>query len=367
MIDISVDLSAIPPRPAGVGRYGIEMISELVPLARSAGIEIGVVLSESNAKSMGELIGSVHEVARSPSSRVSRLLWERVMLSSRLRGRAVRVHHGLHYTLPGNFNGAAVATIHDLTFFDHPEWHEPSKVWFFRRAIARASREARAIIVPSETTKAALLSRFSPRGEVKVVPHGIQAGLMRRGLEGSSSEERGQEILYVGTIEPRKGIVSLVQAFEILASQNPDVTLTVVGQIGWKAEESINALQSSKFGSRIAVRGYVPDEELARLFRRCGVFAYPSYGEGFGLPVLEAMSFGAPVVTSVDSAMEEVSKGVASLSRAGEVEGLADALRGELNHSEEQLSRTSLGRKVAASFTWERCASQHLELYRRLL
>lgn len=367
MTDISVDLSAIPPRPAGVGRYGIEMMSELVPLARSVGIEIGVVLSESNADFLGELMGEVPEVARSPSSRVSRLVWERVMLSSRLRGRAVRVHHGLHYTLPGDFNGAAVATIHDLTFFDHPEWHEPSKVFFFRRAIARASRQAQAIIVPSESTKAALLSRFSPRGEVKVIPHGIQANLSRKRLEECSPEERGQEILYVGTIEPRKGIVTLVQAFEILAAQNPNVTLTVVGQIGWKSEESMKALQSSRYRSRIAVRGYVSDDELTHLFRRCGVFVYPSYGEGFGLPVLEAMSFGAPVVTSKGSAMEEVSGGVARFSYAGEVEGLAELIRSELDHSEEQLARTSLGQKVAASFTWERCANEHLELYRRLL
>jgi glycosyltransferase involved in cell wall biosynthesis len=265
--------------------------------------------------------------------------------------------------MPRRFGGVRVVTVHDLTMVDNPEWHERSKVVFFTQALRRAARAADAIVVPSQATADRLEAVFSPRCEVKVIPHGIT---MPNLLGNPASNRAAEHLLYVGTIEPRKGIVDLVAAFDRLAETRADLHLTIVGQLGWKFASVVESIERSPFRQRIDVRGYVDDQQLARLFLACSVFVYPSLAEGFGLPVLEAMAYGAPVVTTRDSAMAEVSSGVATHVSAGSVEELAEGIAFELRRPAGQAERLVRGREIARNYSWERSARSHLDLYRSI-
>jgi glycosyltransferase involved in cell wall biosynthesis len=173
-------------------------------------------------------------------------------------------------------------------------------------------------------------------------------------------------IFFVGTVEPRKGLDVLLDAFSALASEIDDVELWLAGQTGWGVGPIEEQIAAHPYTARIRRLGFVDDEFLPALYREARVVAYPSRGEGFGLPVLEAMACGALVVTSADTVMAEVGGDGAQLVAAGDATGLADSLRAVLAASTEERSAWSLrARARAETFTWDSCVDQHLLAYER--
>src|SRR5581483_1773654 len=159
-----------------------------------------------------------------------------------------------------------VVTIHDLTFFDHPEWHERSKVPVFRRAIRVASQRAAALICVSESTAARLRDRLAPRVPVSVVPHGVDHVRFRPDAPAEEDAKvlaglgvRQPFIAFVGTLEPRKAVDHLVRAFDRMASAHPDLRLVLAGGEGWGTEEIDAAIALARHGDRVVRTGYVPD------------------------------------------------------------------------------------------------------------
>jgi glycosyltransferase involved in cell wall biosynthesis len=321
---------------------------------------VSIVNSRRNEAMLHERVGEIPIVATAPANRVARLAWDRVALGRQLRG--TTLYHGLHYTMPSPFGAARIVTIHDLTMLDNPEWHEPSKVAYFRHAMRRAAEEADGIIVPSHSVKDRFLAYFSPRVEVTVIPHGIYPSRTIR----EATARNGGEVLYVGTIEPRKGIKELVAAFELLADAHLGLRLRIIGQVGWDAEPILGAIRTSRWNDRIDVDGYVTESVLREAYANCQLFVYPSYAEGFGMPVLEAMSQGAPVVTTSPTAMSEIAGDCATYSAPGDVDGLAGAMLGVIDDPLGAAERARRGIERAAEFTWERSVRAHLALYRRL-
>jgi glycosyltransferase involved in cell wall biosynthesis len=176
-------------------------------------------------------------------------------------------------------------------------------------------------------------------------------------------------VLFVGTVEPRKNLLALVRAFDLLTRETDlRPQLVIAGQKGWLTEELYELVERSPSASRILFTGYVTDEELRALYSACRVFVYPSLYEGFGLPPLEAMSCGAPVVASRIPVIEETcGGGAARLVAPHDAEGLAGALAELLADGEARAILAARGRERAAAFTWERTARLTLEVYERVL
>lgn len=364
---VSLDVSAVPAQPVGAGRYTLALATAL---ARRPDVDLVLWSRRDDAARWAEL--GVTVLARAPGPRPARLVWEQVGLPLGLAARRPAVHHGPHYTMPAACPVPAVVTIHDLTFVDHPEWHEASKVVVFRRAITLARHRAAAVVCVSQGTARRLAELGGARGPVFVVPHGVdhdrfrpeepRAGADADALAGLGV--RPPYVLFLGTIEPRKQVDVLVKAFSAVADRHPDLVLVLAGGTGWGEDTVGEALAASPHRHRVVRTGYVPEDAVPALLRRAACVCYPAAEEGFGLPALEALACGAPLVTTAGSVMAELAGPAAVTSPPGSVAALADALQRSLAGGEEAARRRQEGLAVAAAHTWGASAAGHVAAYR---
>lgn len=362
---VALDVSAVPARVAGAGRYVVEVARRLAP----AGVETTLVSRRDDERRWVEWCPGATVAPVVPASRPRRLLYEAWALGVGEVARASDVWHGPHYTMPHRGSTPAVVTIHDLTYFTHPEFHERAKVAFFTRAVRYAAAHAKVLVCVSETTQRELDRLVPVHAPVVVAPHGVD--LERFTPDASGDEARRAAaglpadvpyVLFVGTFEPRKGLDVLLDAFEALATAHPDLELWLAGQAGWGVDEVERRL--SRAPARVRRLGFVDDALVPSLVRGARVVAYPSRAEGFGLPVLEALACGAPVVTTADTVMAEVAGGTAALARAGDAADLARALDEALREPRDD-ARAARRRERAARFTWAASIERHLEAYDR--
>ena len=365
---LSLDVSAVPTRPGGAGRYTIALARGL-----AARPDVALTLvARRRDESRWEEVGARQLRPAVPTSRPARLAFEQVGLPALLRSAGVTVHHGPHYTMPVRSPVPCAVTIHDCTFFDHPEWHLRTKAAFFRRAIRSAAQHAAVLVCVSQVTAERLAANCPVRAPVVVAPHGVDHERFSPsepspGADDAALRELGVPVdrpfvVFVGTLEPRKGVATLVGAFDALAAARPDLVLVLAGQTGWGMAETERALAAARHRERIVRTGYVPDTAVPALLRRAAVVAYPALEEGFGLPALEALACGAPLVTTEGTAMAELAGGAALLVPPGADEPLADAVAAALDAGTET-DRRELGLEVAAGRTWEASVTEHLRAY----
>ena len=371
-VAVSLDVTAVPDNPSGAGRYTIDLAAAL---SRRDDVALTFVARSGDAARWEALSPGARVVASAPRSRPLRLAWEQARLPRLLRGLPVKVHHAPHYTMPESSDLPAVVTVHDLTFFDHPEWHERGKVALFRRAIRVAARHADALVCVSRATADRLDVLCPAHGPVRVIPHGVDLSRFTPtpALAGEASIDatalaalgvRVPFVAFVGTIEPRKDVPTLVKAFDRMAPNHPDLSLVLAGVDGWGSKAVDAAIAAAGHGDRVVRTGYVPDECVPSLLRQASAVAYPSLEEGFGLPALEALACGAPLVTTTGSAMEEMASGAAMLVDPGDADGLAGVLDMLVRGDAGLAARRQRGFAVAARHTWEASGLAHAELYR---
>jgi glycosyltransferase involved in cell wall biosynthesis len=298
-----------------------------------------------------------------------------VSMPSVLGRQPLDVHHGPHYTMPERTRLPVVVTVHDLTFFDHPQWHERAKVPFFRRAIRQAAARAKVVVCVSDATARRLDELLHPGARVVVAHHGIDHDHFLPADHPSVSVEEDRAVLhgygirppyvaFLGTLEPRKGIDLLASAFDRVAPAHPELQLVIAGGRGWSAGDTENALAAMRHSGRLVRTGYLSDDVVPVLLRRSACVVYPARAEGFGLPVIEALASGAPVITTAGSVMDELAAGTALTFPSEDVSALAEVLAAALDAPGHQESRRRAGLKVAARYTWAASAEEHVSAYR---
>ncbi|HXW35466.1 MAG TPA: glycosyltransferase family 1 protein [Acidimicrobiales bacterium] len=368
-LQLSLDLSAVPSQPVGAGRYAVALARALT---RRDDVSVTMWARKGDERRWRELVpDATVQPSFAPEPRPVRLAWEQVRLPGLLRHAEVDVHHGPHYTMPRRSPVPTVVTVHDMTFFDDPQWHERSKVYVFRHAINVAARHASAIVCVSKSTGRRFEELCHPRSKIFVAPHGVDHERFRpeeqdHGFDESSLRNlsvRQPYVLFLGTLEPRKAVPELIAAFDRIARSRRGLSLVLAGRPGWGAADVEVALARSSHKDRVRRLGYVADEMLPSLLRRAEVVAYPSREEGFGLPALEALACGSALVTSEGTVMAELAGEAAFLAKPGSVDDLAEALSRALDSAGDPLRRR-LGLEIAGRYTWEKSAEGHMSAYR---
>jgi glycosyltransferase involved in cell wall biosynthesis len=292
-------------------------------------------------------------------------------LPRRLRQDRPDVLH-VQYTAPLFCPTPVVVSVHDVSFLEHPEYFTSFRARQLRLTVRRTVMAASRILTPSEFSKRSILSAY-PLEEEKVVvlPNGVSStfrpvsrDLARRAVLSSQLLE-APFILTVGDLQPRKNYLGLIRAYEQMLQAHPQLPhhLVVVGKETWHGPAIRAAAKRSGVGSRIHFTGFVSDEEVRQLYGACDLFVYPSFYEGFGLPILEAMACGRAVACSNTSAMPEVADSAALLFDPHSDSELVLAMRDLLLNPELRMRMERLGMQRAALFSWERSAAKTLDLY----
>jgi len=284
------------------------------------------------------------------------------------------VYHETNYILKP-YAGACVTTVHDLSHIRYPQFHPPHRVEWLERFLPLSLDRADRIITVSDIVRRELLEHFDlPENKVHTVYEGVEERYMPR----SESQTRTvlssfglvhkQYVLHVATLEPRKGIDVLLDAWCLLPeSLRRAFPLVMTGSSGWKNSSLLDRIDALIASGTVLHLGYVPADVLPILFSGAAVFSYPSVYEGFGLPVLDAMSSGVPVICRAGTSMAEFSQGSCLLCDTGEPEELAVKLQFLLESQTERYEWGQKGIAQAAQFSWERCATETTEIYRQIL
>ncbi|QNE44798.1 glycosyltransferase family 4 protein [Frigoribacterium sp. NBH87] len=369
-VTVLLDATSVPADSGGVGRY----LRELVPvLSRHAEVDLHVACQRRDVTWLreGSPAAVLHPVPERTTSVPLRLLWEQLGLPRLARRVGADVVHSPHYTMPLLTRRARVVTLHDATFFSHPDLHGRLKGPFFRRWIRIAARRADRCITPSRATADEVVRWTGrPKAPLVVSLHGVDT--VRYSPEARRTEAAARAALglgddayvaFVGTIEPRKNVGPLLDAVSALAARRPDLRprLVLAGGRGWD-DAAVARLEGASPSDPWRWLGYVDEELLPAFVASSALVAYPSVGEGFGLPILEALASGVPVVTTDRLAAPEVGGDVAVYSEpdAGALEAVLEALLDDAPRR-EQLG--VLGRRRALTFTWQRTGDEHVAAY----
>ncbi|WP_199423595.1 glycosyltransferase family 4 protein [Actinotalea solisilvae] len=253
-----------------------------------------------------------------------------------------------------------VVTVHDVAFLHDASHFTPRGNAFFRRSLERVRAEADAVVVPSQATADDCVAVGLPAGDVHVVPHGATVPDVRPDEVTALRERFGLErpyVLWCGTLEPRKNVPALLRAFA--EARRGDVDLVLVGPSGWG--DQAGAAGAAQADPRVRLLGPVDRRTLHAAYAGALAFCFPSLREGFGLPVLEAMSHGVPVVTSAGTACAEVAGDAALLADPRDADALARALREACGPSHDDLAAASVER--ARAFSWPEAARRTAEVY----
>ncbi|HTZ43869.1 MAG TPA: glycosyltransferase family 1 protein [Jatrophihabitans sp.] len=366
-----VDATAIPADLRGVGRY----LDSLVPALAEAGVTVLVAAQQRDADRFAALGAEPVTDASVPEGRAGRLAWEQFGLPGLARRVAPDVLHSPHYTHPVRWRGPLVVTVHDTTYFSNPEWHTRVKGPFFRSATRLAVRRADVCVVDSHATAAELRARLGVAADRLQVAHlGVDTELFRpppvdnvaavRTLLGVAPDE--EYIAFLGTLEPRKNVPGLIRGWQAaFAGRDRPPALVLAGGAGWDTE--LDAVAAAvPAGLRLLRPGYLPLEQLPGLLGGAAVVAYPSFGEGFGLPVLEAMACGTAVLTTRHLSLPEVGGNAVAYceTEAGSIGAALVALLDD-PHRRAELGRAGVAR--AAEFSWAATAAAHLRAYERAI
>jgi glycosyltransferase involved in cell wall biosynthesis len=264
----------------------------------------------------------------------------------------------------------SVLTVHDLVFQVYPERHKPLNRWYLRAALPLYCRRADAIICVSEHTKKDLVDLWGIDGEkVHVVYEAADPRFGRRSAEKVAVARARyglpeRYLLVVGTIEPRKNLNRLLDAIALVRQEREDVKLVIVGRLGWLYQGFLDKLEQFEHREAVIRPGFVPDADLPAVYQGAVGTVYPSLYEGFGLPMLESMACGTPVISSRASSLPELGGDAAYYFDPLDVEEMAAALGAVWRDADLRRSMRERGLARASQFSWTRAARETLEVYR---
>jgi len=375
VVRIAIDATSVPPQRLGAGTYIYNLVQALAQVDSDDRYFIFA---------KPETFAGCPELAEGPTGsrfrlvpvrlpwRLARMAWEQAVLPWHLRRLGVDVLHSPHYTTTAVGGGwRRVVTFHDVTFFILPERYPALRRAYFRAASRAGARLCDMALAVSGTVKADVERHLQmPPERVRVVP--LAAAPSYRPMDDTATLAAVRAkyglpdrfILNVGALEPGKNQATLLRAFHRLKGQNLSHGLVIAGPPAWRYERLLRLVDKLGLTDQVRFLDYVPAEDLVALYNLADLFVFPSLYEGFGLPPLEAMACGLPVVASTAPALREVLDGAALLVHPLDMPALAEAMAAALGDEPLRSHLREAGLQRAALFSWERTARETAAVYR---
>ncbi len=305
-----------------------------------------------------------------------RIVWEQLVQPLALRQAKIDLLHALAFVAPLAAACPFVVTVYDLSFLRYPEAFRPFNRWYLHHFTRRSVKQARAVIAISESTRQDVINLLgAPPERVHTIYCGVDEHF--RPLPAAEvtafRAARGlpeQFVLFLGTLEPRKNVAGLIQAYARWRAQEPQAPLLVIaGGKGWYYQDIFSLVESLNLTSAVRFADYIPQSELTLWYNAASLFVYPSHFEGFGLPVLEAMACGRPVITSTVSSLPEVAgtDGAAVLVNPADTAALAAAMQRVMADADLRRDMAARSLARAGGFRWEKTARETVEVYRKVM
>jgi len=370
---ICIDASPAVHRRAGIGRYTQELLAALLAIVPdNEYVTFYNRPSEAHIASPLDRLPRLTTYLADKPWRTSVLLAHLARIPQDCLLPGVDLFHATDHLLPHFSQIKSIFTLHDLTFRLYPQTHSSWNRWFLTLMMPYFLQAADAVIADSECTKRDAVRLYEiNEAKIQVIYPGV-SGHFHPASSKAITDIRQKYalpehfILSVSSIEPRKNLNALLEAFHHLLA-TCDLHLVLVGKKGWLYESFFRRLQELGLENQVLFTGYVPDEDLPAIYSAASVFVFPSLYEGFGLPVLEAMACGVPVVCSDTSSLPEVVGDAGIMVAPHNIRALVQAIEWVLtNESKCQEMRTK-GLQQASKFTWEKTAREALTLYRQVL
>jgi glycosyltransferase involved in cell wall biosynthesis len=369
---IGIDYTAAARQGGGIGRYTRELVTALLKLTSPHQYTIF-------AAAGGPVRGDWRSEIESRSVRFRTIpltddwmarLWQRlrVPIPVEVITGPLDVFYSPDFVLPPTRRRTCtLLTVHDLSFLRYPDAFVPSLRCYLERTVPRSVARADRVLADSEATRTDLIACYGALSEkVEVLYSGVDPRFRPEQEPGEREQLRARYsvgdrpyVLSVGTLQPRKNYVRLIQAFATLPPAN--LQLCIAGGRGWLCEDIF--AEAERHGDRVRILGFVDDADLPALYRNAALFALPSLYEGFGLPVLEAMACGTPVVCSNISSLPEVAGDAALMVDPFDIDGLAEAMTRTLEDAGLRQRMIAKGLAQAARFTWAESARQLLGVF----
>ncbi len=375
-IGVNAHLLSFTPgyRRAGVSQYTEQLLRHFIFGRLDPDDTLTIFVSHGDLPGMGISERNVIRYCHSllPTNRPPfRIFWEQIVAPFTTSRAHLDVLFCPVNVVPLTGSVPSVVTVHDLAFLAYPEAFHAAKRRYLAAMTRLSVRRARRVIAVSAHTRDDLIRHFGVRPErIAVIPNAADERYRPADDPGEVARFKAENhlpdrfILFVGTLEPRKNVRRLIEAFASLGAEDAAVKLVIVGAAGWLTSDLAPLVRLRGLGDRIVFTGYVSDDDLPRWYRAATLFCYPSLYEGFGLPVLEAMACGAPVVTSRTSSLPEVAGDAALLVDPTDVRDLARALQSLLADDVRRAEMSAAGIARSRLFSWDRTATATLDVIR---
>lgn len=376
MQNVLVDYTQIPLKRMGVGIYAYNLLGQISAIDKH---NTYYILTQNDDPALEQFVsGNFHILYVNHKffrNFVLRYLLEQIYIPYLIIKKKINLVHSLHYSFPLiRFKAKRVVTIHDMTFFLIPVVHVRFKRFYFRTFIRLAALMKNRIICVSESTRNDLISITKiDKEKCSVIPLGKSGffnpnySLSEINVVKEKYNIKNDYFLFIGTIEPRKNIATLIKVFNEFLKLNCEYSLVIAGKKGWYFDEIFRLIDRYNISDKIIFTGYVSEEETPILLNGCKIFIYPSLYEGFGIPVLEALSCGIPTITGNISSMPEVAGDAAILVDPENENEILNAINSLLTDTNLYNSLKQKSILQSERFSWEKTALETLKLYKSVV
>ncbi|MFH1367339.1 MAG: glycosyltransferase family 1 protein [Patescibacteria group bacterium] len=373
-IDCRTMLSPSRGEKAGIGHYNYHLVKNLMRIDKKNQYVLFFDYRVSDAR---EFKQKNFEIKYFPFSQYKKFLpftYSHLLIAAELGKEKLDILHSPANVIPYNYRRPSVVTAHDLAIYKESKWFPSGQKFSTRFLVPKSLKKASHIIAVSQATKNDIIKLFKiPAAKITVIHENVVVEKYATRTKDISVLKRyglsEKYILFVGTLEPRKNILRLLQAYSQLIKENPKFAvydLVLAGLRGWKSKNIFRLIHKLKLENKVKYLEYIPHNFKIDLMKQATVFVFPSFYEGFGLPPLEAMSLGCPVIVSKTSSMPEVCGQAAEYVNPQRSESIAEALKKVLGSKPKREAMIKKGLEQAKKFSWEKCARETLKIYEKV-